>query len=90
MTALVLPASAVAGPIPDPNHPELSSRVAELAEPSLRDASPAKQADAVDLPVSGPASIPRVGDRLVVEIRFDRGAASHVDELRAAGARSRT
>src|SRR3712207_1785387 len=83
----LLPAAvAHAGPATDPNHPELSEVLATMAKPSLRDASPAEQARAVDLPAQGPGSLPRLGDRVGVQVFFTRGAAAAGDELRAAGA----
>jgi hypothetical protein len=39
------------------------------------------------VPAEGPGSPLREGNRLVVEVRFDRGALAAVDELRAAGSR---
>jgi hypothetical protein len=65
---------------------ELSPRLAELARPPLRTASPAAQARALSLSPDGPGSLLRQGDRLLVEVRFDHGAAAAADELRAAGA----
>src|SRR4051812_45225804 len=64
---------------------ELSPRLAELARPSIRSAPPATQAEALDLPPSGPGSLLRDEGRVLVEVRFDRGAFG-LDELRAAGA----
>jgi hypothetical protein len=85
--AAALPAAAVAGPVADPAHPELSDRLDTLDSPQLNGATPAEQADAVNLPRSGAAGLQYVGDRIVVEIRFDRGAAGARDELEAVGAR---
>jgi hypothetical protein len=87
MAGLLLAGVAHAGGPVDPNHPELSPRLAELATPKLRNASRADQAEAVDLPASGPMSIPRAGGDLIVEIRFEHGAARAVPALEAAGAR---
>jgi hypothetical protein len=64
----------------------LSSRLAELAQPSVRSASRAKQAKLLGLPVAGPGSLLRDGNRVLVEVRFERAAASAVDRLRGAGA----
>src|SRR4051794_21583068 len=83
---LVAPAAALAAPPTSRSHPELSQRLAELSTPGLRDAPVGQQARAVDLPRSGPASIARVGDNVVVEVRFAHGAADAVDRLEAAGA----
>lgn len=65
----------------------LSPRLAELASPAVRSEPPAGQAEALDLPATGPGSLLREGDRVLAEVRFDQGAAAHVDQLRAAGAR---
>src|SRR4051812_46994741 len=84
--ALALPGTAMAGPPTDPNHPELSEDLAKIATPRLRDASPAEQARALDLPTSGPGSLVRDGDRVGVEILFGNGAGAAADALKAAGA----
>jgi hypothetical protein len=65
----------------------LSSRLAEVARPALRSASPAAVAKRLSLPRSGPGSLVREGRRLVVEVRFGAGAAASVPRLRATGAR---
>jgi hypothetical protein len=64
---------------------ELSPRLAELAKPSIRSAPAATQAEALDLPPSGPGSLLRDEGRVLVEVRLDRGAAG-LEGLRAAGA----
>ncbi len=64
----------------------LSPRLTELAKPSVRASSPAKQASDIGLPPTGPGSLQRDGGRVLVEVRFDRGAAARVAALRAAGA----
>ncbi len=64
----------------------LSPRLAELERPSVRDAPPVEQARKLSLAAEGPGSLVREGNRILVEVRFDRGAAAAVDELRAAGA----
>lgn len=65
---------------------ELSPRLAALAEPALRRVPPAVQARRLSVAVDGPGSLLREGDRVLVEVRFDGGAAAGVDALRAAGA----
>ena len=65
---------------------DLSPRLAELAEPSLRSASPARQARALDLAPEGPGSLLREGERVLARVRFDHGALSALDDLRSAGA----
>ncbi|MFI5027389.1 MAG: S8 family serine peptidase [Solirubrobacterales bacterium] len=64
----------------------LSPRLGELARPSIRSASEARQASAVGLPPEGPGSLQRQGRRVLVAVRFDGGIGTHLDELRAAGA----
>lgn len=66
----------------------LSPRFAELTEPSLQSASPAKQARALDLAVEGPGSLLRKGERVFARVRFDHGALSALDDLRSAGAQT--
>ena len=70
-----------------PGEGDLSPRLAELAKPSVRSAPPAKQAEALSLAAGGPGSLLREGNRVLVEVRFDRGAAAAVDDLRATGAK---
>jgi len=83
-----LTASAPAGAdAPDrPGSGELSPRLAELAAPALRGTTAGEQAKAAGLPRRGPGSFLREGRRLLVEVRFDRGAAGAVGDLRGAGA----
>lgn len=64
----------------------LSPRVAELAKPSFRSASQAEQTELLSLPSSGPGSLLRDGNRVLVNVRFERGAANSVGALRTAGA----
>jgi hypothetical protein len=80
LLALPGPAAAMRG------SGNLSPRLAKLASPALRGASPAKQARALDLATQGPASLSRLGKRVLAYVRFDRGALAAVDELRSAGA----
>ncbi|HJX32642.1 MAG TPA: hypothetical protein VJ257_00435, partial [Solirubrobacterales bacterium] len=70
-----------------PSDGDLSPRLAELAKPSIRSAPPAKQARALSVATEGPGSLLREGNRVLVEVRFDHGAAAGVDDLRAAGAK---
>ena len=65
----------------------LSNRLATLASPAVRSESRAAQAKALSLPATGPGSLLRVGNRVLVEIRFASGAAMRTDDLRAVGAR---
>jgi hypothetical protein len=79
---LALPASAAASRAAG----KLSPRLAELASPSLRTAAPARQAKALSLATEGPASLARRGRRVLVYVRFARGALAAREELDAVGA----
>lgn len=70
-----------------PSDGDLSARLAELAKPAVRAASPAQQAKALSVARDGPGSLVREGNRVLVEVRFERGAAAGVADLRATGAR---
>ncbi len=76
-------AAAMSSPAADPG---LSARLDELAQPALRTAPRAEQAASLSLPTSGPGSLLRVGNRVLVEARFESGAALALPALRAAGA----
>ncbi len=65
----------------------LSPRLAELSKPAVRSAPPARQARELSLAASGPGSLLRQGNRVLVEVRFDYGATAGVDDLRATGAK---
>lgn len=71
----------------DAGEGDLSMRLAQLAKPSVRSDPPRKQAKALGLPASGPGSLLRRGNRVLVEVQFDHGALSSLDDLRAAGMR---
>ncbi len=81
----VLPslASASSGPVGDSN---LSPRLAELAQPALRSAPRALQAARLGLAPNGPGSLIRDGNRVLVDVRFERGAGAALDALSGAGA----
>jgi Subtilase family len=85
LTCAFSPATGVAANRPGDG--DLSPRLAELAKPSVRSAPPAKQAEALSLASEGPGSLLRAGNRVLVEVRFDRGAAAAVEGLRATGAK---
>jgi subtilisin family serine protease len=80
------PASAW-GAASRPDDGALSPRLAELARPSVRTAPPAKQARDLSVAIEGPGSLLHEGNRVLVEVRFDHGAAAGVDDLRATGAK---
>ena len=70
-----------------PSDGDLSPRLAELAKPSraARRRRPSRRG--LSLAAEGPGSLLRDGNRVLVEVRFDHGAAAGVDDLRAAGAK---
>ncbi len=82
IAGLALPASAVASKATG----RLSPRLAALASPSLRGAAPGRQAKALSLSAEGPASLVRRGSRVLVYVRFDRGALAARSDLDATGA----
>jgi subtilisin family serine protease len=75
---VALPSSAAAIPTAG----QLSPRLAKLATPALRDASPERQAKALGLTAGG---LLRRGQRVLVNVRFDVGALSSRDDLRQVG-----
>jgi hypothetical protein len=81
---LLAPAAAMA--MSTPGDSTLSPRLAALAKPSLRSLPRAQQAERLSLAATGPASLQRRGNRVLVNVRFDDGALGALDALRAAGA----
>jgi Subtilase family len=77
------PAGAGAAPPGDGN---LSPRLEELATPAVRALEPAALARRLSLARSGPASLQRLGNRILVSVRFEAGAAAGAEALRQAGA----
>lgn len=77
-----LPTPAL-GAVAPPGSGVLSPRLEELAKPGVRDAPPTQQARELGLPADGPGSLLRAGNRVLVEARFDHGAAAAVEGLRA-------
>lgn len=69
-----------------PRDERLSPRLAELAKPAVRGAPRAVQAARLDLAPRGPGSLLRDGNRVLVEVGFERGAGAALGALRAAGA----
>jgi subtilisin family serine protease len=84
LACLLIPASASVAAL-RLSGSDLSPRLLELAKPAIRSAPPRKQAQALGLAASGPGSLLRQGNRVLVDVRFERGAAAAVDDLRAAG-----
>jgi subtilisin family serine protease len=64
----------------------LSSRLAELARPSVRNASRGEQAGRLSLAPRGPGSLLRDGNRVLADVRFGAGAGADLGALRAVGA----
>lgn len=81
----LMPSSALGMSAPV-DTPTLSPRLAELARPGLRSASRAAQAGRLSLAATGPGSLLRDGNRVLVEVRTAEGALATADGLRAAGA----
>jgi hypothetical protein len=82
IAVVALPGSAAASRATS----KLSPRLAALASPALSTAAPGKQAKALSLAKQGPASLVRRGRRVLVYVRFDRGALAAREDLDAAGA----
>jgi hypothetical protein len=87
LACVVVPTPAGAAAAARGSSGDLSPRLAELARPSIRSAPLAKQARELGVAARGPGSLLREGNRVVVEVRFDRGAAAAVGDLRGAGAK---
>lgn len=65
---------------------DLAPRLVELAKPSLRSAPERLQARELGLAPSGPGSLSRRGNRVLVYVRFRSGAIAGVPGLRDVGA----
>ena len=87
LLACLLPVSAGASVLPPKATGSLSPLLSELANPLVAAQSPLGQARSLGLPSTGPGSLLRQGDRVLVRVRFDHGAIAGRDEVRAAGAR---
>ncbi len=79
--ALAAPAAAMS------NGGTLSPGLAALAKPSVRSKSHARQGTILGVAPNGPGSLVREGNRVFVNIRFERGAVARLDALKEAGAR---
>jgi subtilisin family serine protease len=82
-----LPAASLAGPPLKKTEGPLSPVLTTLAKPSVRSLPRAKQARAAGVAVDGPGSLIRDGGKVLVDIRFDRGAIAALPQLRETGAR---
>jgi subtilisin family serine protease len=67
-------------------HGALSPALVELTKPAVRASSAARQARIMGVAVNGPGSLIRSGNRLLVNVRFDRAALARLPALRGAGA----
>ena len=65
----------------------LTPELEQLSTPALAEASPEAQAEAIGLPVEGPGSLSREGERIVVEAHFEEGALQRLEALEEAGAK---
>jgi len=64
----------------------LAPPLATLAEPAVAAKPPAQQAGILGFPAAGPGSLLRRGDRLLVKVRFDRGAIASRGAIAETGA----
>jgi subtilisin family serine protease len=64
----------------------LSPVLQRLAKPKVRSQPEAVRAKILGVAATGPGSLVRDGGRFLVEVGFERGAISHLDALRRAGA----
>jgi hypothetical protein len=65
----------------------LSPKLEALATPTVRSQSLEGQAEALGLPGEGAGTLVREGGRVIVEARFDAGAAAAVEVVEATGAK---
>jgi Subtilase family len=65
----------------------LTPELEQLSTPALAEASPEAQAEAIGVPVEGPGSLSREGERVVVEAHFEDGALQRLEALEEAGAK---
>jgi subtilisin family serine protease len=86
VSALALPAAAPAALPPKHSPGPLSPALAELAKPSVRSESADRQARLIGFPPTGPGSLLRRGDRILVRVAFDHGAIASRGAVRDTGA----
>ena len=85
MAWALVPASAAAMSVA-PSESKLSSRLSELASPAVRGGSRRQQATQLSLAASGPGSLLREGNRVLVEVQLDGDQVGTLEALRRAGA----
>jgi len=81
------PASALAALVPKRADEGLSPQLTQLAKPAVRSQSAAKQAALLGVAEEGPGSLVRLGNRVLVSVRFEQGAIASRDEIRELGGR---
>ncbi|HEY3435858.1 MAG TPA: hypothetical protein VGK41_09425, partial [Solirubrobacterales bacterium] len=72
--------------MPVKEHGPLSPALAQLAKPAVRSLPPGREARVLGVAASGPGSLIRSGNRVLVNLRFDHGAIAALPYLREAGA----
>ena len=82
--ALLAPGGAAAASTAEGS---LTPELEQLSTPALAEASPEAQAEAIGVPVEGPGSLSREGERVVVEAHFEEGALDRLEALEEAGAK---
>src|SRR3954452_10197450 len=83
-TALACPFCGTAAAASAPG--ALAPVLAKLAQPAVASQAPAQQAEDIGVPTSGPGSLIRQGQRVLVDVRFESGALSRLGDLRQAEA----
>jgi hypothetical protein len=84
LLVVLAPAAALAD-AQRPGDGDLSPRLAKLAKPAVRNLPLAKQAQVLDVAPTGPGSLLREDNRVLVTMRFNRNIAAGIDDLRDAG-----
>ncbi|HXQ88061.1 MAG TPA: S8 family serine peptidase, partial [Solirubrobacterales bacterium] len=84
--ALCLLPGAAAAAVPVKDHGPLSPALAKLAKPAVRSLPPAREARVLGVASSGPGSLIRRGNRVLVYVRREAGAGT-LPALRRRGAR---
>jgi hypothetical protein len=88
MALAALPASSTAAVVHGQRgHGTLAPQLRRLSTPAVRAKSALRQARILGVAASGPGSLIRAGNRVLVEIRFDRGALARLPAVRGAGAK---
>lgn len=82
----LLPAGAATAAVPAKEHGPLSPTLAKLAKPAVRSLPAAKEARALGVAASGPGSLIRRGNRVLVYVRHEPGTGT-LPALRHEGAR---